>query len=152
VAHETHARVAWPALLVPVANDILEVWIRLLSEETLNQITRVVRAEAEEDPDSVNVACVQTDWVLGLCGTITELQEVVGALRWSSHFARALQAQKKQIDDQTIVLEDERGKLQTSDHTIAVNVVHVLVVQLNVVLGRDVVCQVVVHDQAEQSV
>jgi hypothetical protein len=83
---------------------------------------------------------------------ITELQEVVGALRRTSNLTGSLRAQKKKIQNKTVKLEDERRELQTTDHTITVDMVHVFVCQLDVVLCRDVIRQVVVHNQPEKRV
>lgn len=43
--HETHARVAWPALLVVVTDDILVVRIGVLRQVTLDQVARFLRRE-----------------------------------------------------------------------------------------------------------
>lgn len=81
-----------------------------------------------------------------------ECQEVIGQLRWASHFTGTLQAQQQQVQHQSIVLCDEGGELQATQDTIGVGVVHVLVGDDHVVLGCHVVSNVVVHDQTQQPV
>ncbi len=152
VSHQSHSGISRPALLVSVADDILKVRIWLLGQESLDQILRLFSTESEEHPDPVNVSGVQTNGMSRLCFAITELQEVVRALRWTSKLRSTLKTEQKQVNDQAIVLEDKAGKLQTSDHTVAVGMVHVFVVELNVVLRGDVVSQIVIHDETEQTI
>jgi hypothetical protein len=70
----------------------------------------------------------------GLGLPITELQEVVGALRWASNFAGTLETKQKEVKNKAIILEDERRELEAPNHTVTVNVVHVLICELNIVL------------------
>ena len=84
-------------------------------------------------------------------GRIAVLEEIVGHLRGTSHLAGALETEDKEIHDETIVLENERGELQSTDETVSVRVGHVLVVQHRVVLRCNVVGQVVVQDESEEA-
>ena len=83
---------------------------------------------------------------------VSELEKVIRALRRTRNLAGTLQTEQQEVDDQTVILKDEGRELQTSNHAIAVGVVHVLVVELHVVLGGDVIGEVVVHDQAKEPV
>lgn len=83
---------------------------------------------------------------------VLESQEVIGHLGRTRHFTSALQAQHKQIQHETVILRDERCKLQTSNDAVAVRVIHVLVVDDDVVLGCHVIGNVVIDDQAQQSI
>ena len=65
---------------------------------------------------------------------IAELQEVIRRVWWTGDLAGALKAKEQEINDQTIVLENEGRELQTADHAVSVCVIHVLVVELNIVL------------------
>ena len=56
VPHQPHPRVTWPAFLVAVSDDILEVRVGLLGQEALDEVSGLVRGEAEEDPDPINVS------------------------------------------------------------------------------------------------
>ena len=152
MSHQAHPTITGPAFLVLVSNDVFEVRIRVLCQEALNEISGFVRRKSHEHPNLINIAGVQTDRMPSLRSTIPELQEVVGALRRSSHLARSLQTEKQQINHQTIVLEHETRELQATNQPIAVGMVHVLIAQLDVVLGGYVVGQVMVHDQTKQSV
>lgn len=98
----------------------------------------------------VDVASVQPDGMASLSAGVPEAQEVIGDLRGTSNLCSPCKTQHEQIQHQAIVLHDEGGKLQTPDQTIGVGVRHVLVGDHNVVLGRDVVCNVVVQDQPQK--
>lgn len=70
----------------------------------------------------------------------------------TSQFGRPLKTKDQEIEHETVVLEHEGRELQTSDKTVTIDVRHVLEREGRVVFGRDVVGQVVVEDQSEQSV
>lgn len=150
--HKTHPRVSGPALLVVVADDVLVVGIGMLGEVALNQVASLFGGESEENVDPVDIAAEQTNWMTDFGWSVLEGQEVVGHLRWTCHFTRSLQAQNQEIQHQSVVLRDERRKLQSANDSVAVRVVHVLVVDDNVILGCHVVSNVVVHDETEQSI
>mmetsp|Transcript_8730 Transcript_8730/g.18587 ORF Transcript_8730/g.18587 Transcript_8730/m.18587 type:complete len:747 (-) Transcript_8730:2392-4632(-) len=152
VLHQPHARVTGPALAVVVADDVLVVGVRVLGEVALDQVLGLLGSEAEEDVDLVDVARVEADGVPRLSAHVPEGQELVGHLGRARHFTGPCEAQQQQVQDQTVVLRDEAGKLQSSDEAVAVGVAHVLVRNHHVVLGGDVVGNVVVHNQAQQPV
>ena len=85
---------------------------------------------------------------LGAC--VPEGEELVGALWGPGQLRRARKAEQQQVQDEAVVLRDERGKLQAADEAVAVGVAHVLVRDHDVVLGRDVVGYVVVHNEAQK--
>lgn len=87
---------------------------------------------------------------LGWC--ILERQEIVRHLRRARHFTGSLQTQHQKIQHETVVLRDERSKLQTTNDSITVGVVHVLVIDDDVVLRSHVISNVVINDQAKQSI
>ena len=80
------------------------------------------------------------------------LEKVIWHLRRSSHLTSSLQPEHQEVQHETVVLDDERGELQTSDDAVRVGVVHVLVVYDHVVLGGHVVSYVVLYDQTQESV
>ena len=81
VLHQAHARVARPALLVVVADNVLVVRIRVLRQVALDQVARLLCGETEQDVELVDVARVQADRVPRLaCGEVAEGEEVVGRL------------------------------------------------------------------------
>jgi hypothetical protein len=57
-----------------------------------------------------------------------------------------LETQDEEIKYQTKVLGHERGELKTTDDTVRVGMVHVFVIDNNVVLGCHVIGDVVIHD------
>ena len=150
--HAPHSAIAGPAHLVGVADDILVVGIRILREEPLDQILGVLLAKAEDHDEAVQVPAVQADGVPELRVHILEGQELVGQLRRPGDLRGPGQTQHQQVQDHAVVLEDEGSELQALDQTVRVGVVHVLVVDDNVVLRSHVVCDVVIDDQSEQSV
>lgn len=61
-----------------------------------------------------------------LCGHVREGQEVVGHVWRTRHVGGTVQAQQEQVHNQPVVLDYEAGKLQTTDGSVRVVVVHVL--------------------------
>jgi hypothetical protein len=102
--------------------------------------------------DSVNIARVQTNRMSCLCSCISVLEEIVWLCWWTGHFACTVKTENEEIQNETVVLEDETGELKTSNQTISINVGHVLVCQNNVVLRCAVICQVVIHDESQQPI
>ena len=100
----------------------------------------------------VDVAGVQPDGVARLGASISEAQEVIGYLRRASNLCGSCETQHEQVQHQAIVLHDKGSKLQAPDQPIGVGVSHVLVGNHNIVLGRDVVSNVVVQHQPQQPV
>eukprot|EP00123_Amoebidium_parasiticum_P018099 comp24100_c1_seq1/m.43516 comp24100_c1_seq1/g.43516 ORF comp24100_c1_seq1/g.43516 comp24100_c1_seq1/m.43516 type:complete len:578 (+) comp24100_c1_seq1:3557-5290(+) len=152
VLHQAHALVTWPALLVVVAHDVLVVGVGVLRQVLLDQVPALLGREPEEDVHTVDVARVQTDRVPYLRLHILIGEEVVWHLGGPSHLACTVQTQKQNVKHQPVVLHDECCKLQTSDQAVRVSVVHVLVVDDHVVLGRHVVGNVVVHNKTQQTI
>lgn len=64
--HEPHPTVFGPAFFVIVTNDILIVWIGILSKESLNQFSRFISHKSKDDVNMVNVSHVHSDWMPGL--------------------------------------------------------------------------------------
>jgi hypothetical protein len=87
---QTHSTILGPTSPVGVVDNIFVVWIRVHGEVSLNQISRLVRSEAEENMNSVNISSVESDWVSLLGSLITVLQETVPSLGWTGHLARSL--------------------------------------------------------------
>mmetsp|Transcript_10204 Transcript_10204/g.41240 ORF Transcript_10204/g.41240 Transcript_10204/m.41240 type:complete len:678 (+) Transcript_10204:3871-5904(+) len=152
VLHESHARVPRPALLVVVSDHVLVVGIGVLGEVPLDEVLRLFRREPEEHVDLVDVPAVQADGVPGLRADVAVGDELVGHLRGTGNLARAGQTENQQIQHESVVLGHKRRKLQAADEAVGVGVGHVLVRDDHVVLRRDVICDVVVDDEAEQAV
>lgn len=85
-----------------------------------------------------------------LSAGVLESQEVVGNLWWPGNLSSTGQTQHEQVQHQAIVLHDEGRKLQPSDQPIGIGVGHVLIGNHNVVLGCDVVCNVVIQNQPQK--
>lgn len=83
---------------------------------------------------------------------VTVLEEVVGQLWRPCHFTCTLQAKDEEIEYEAVVLEDEGGELQASNHAMCIDVGHVLVGQRRVVLACDVVGQIVIQDETEETI
>jgi hypothetical protein len=64
--HQPHPAVLRPALLVVVADDVLVVGVGVFGEVALDELTGFVLGEFEDDIQSVDVAHVDADRVLGL--------------------------------------------------------------------------------------
>ena len=81
-----------------------------------------------------------------------EDEEIAGHLRRAGHFRRTWNTQDEQIEDEAKVLSHEGSELQTADDSVRVGVVHVLVVDDHVVLGRHVIGNVVIDDETQQTI
>jgi hypothetical protein len=66
VLDESHPAVARPAPLVVVPDDVVVRWVGVGAEVPLDQVSRLLRTEAEEDVELVDVTRVQADRVAGL--------------------------------------------------------------------------------------
>lgn len=64
----------------------------------------------------------------------------------SSHFAGSLQSKHKQIQYKTVVLCDERCKLQAPNYAVTVCVIHVFIIYDDVILGCHVISNVVIDN------
>ena len=149
--HQSHSGVSRPALFVIISDNVFIVWIGVLSEVTLDQIARLVRRKAEENVQLVDVARIQPDRMRRFGRHVLEAEEIVGHRGRTRHFGRAVQPEQQQIQHQPVKLYHKRRELQPTQNSVVVRVVHVLVGQLDVVLGSDVVGDVVVHDQTQKS-
>ena len=151
MTHEPHPGVARPAFLVLVPNYILKIRIRLLRQEPLNEVSRFIGSESEEDPNFIHVSRVEPYGMPRLRCAIPELEEIIRLLwRWrASNFACSLQAKQQQIDDQAVELEHEGRELQTTNQAVRICVVHILIIQLNIVFRSDVIGQIVIHDKSQ---
>ncbi|KAI3475156.1 hypothetical protein L1887_63471 [Cichorium endivia] len=85
-------------------------------EDSTSKIARVISFETEEDPDLVDVASVETNGVSALSRAVAELQEVVWRIGWASNLTGALKAKQQEVNNETVVLEDECRELKTADH------------------------------------
>jgi hypothetical protein len=82
---------------------------------------------------------IEPDRVPCLGRRVPELEEVVRKLGRTGHLTRALETEDEEIEDETVVLEDERRELETTNHAERIDVRHVLVGKDRVVLGGDVI-------------
>jgi len=152
VFHESHSRISGPTLLVVVANDVLIVGIGMLGEISLDELLGLLVGESIHDVDGLDVSGIQTNGVLRLHLDVVVGQKVVRQIWRSSHLGSSLQSKNQDVQDETIVLDDEGRELETSNQSIRVDVVHVLVVEHDVVLGRHVVSNVMIDDESQQSI
>ena len=152
VLHEAHARVARPALFVVVADDVLVVGVGVLGEVALDQLLGLLGREAVQHKDAVDVARVESYRMAHLGGERAEREKVVRQIRRAGDLGGARQAQQQNVEHQAVVLHDERRELQAANEAVRVGVVHVLVVDDDVVLGRHVVGNVVVENETQQAV
>lgn len=126
---ESHAAIPRPAALIVVANDVVISRIRIGGEIALDEITGFISTEPKQDVESVNVTRVETDGMTCFSSRITILKEVIRHLGRPRHLTCSLKAKNEEIEDQTIILEDEGRELETADKTISIGMCHVLVSQ-----------------------
>ena len=101
----------------------------------------------EEEVESVDISGVEPNRMRHLRVHILKAEKVIRHLRRSGHLRGPVEAEHEQVHDEAVVLDDEGGELEAADDAVAVGVVHVLVVDHHVVLGRHVVGNVVVNNQ-----
>mmetsp|Transcript_100146 Transcript_100146/g.251032 ORF Transcript_100146/g.251032 Transcript_100146/m.251032 type:complete len:367 (+) Transcript_100146:3702-4802(+) len=150
--HAAHPTIPRPAHLVVVTDHVLIVRVGVLCEETLDEVTRLLLRESKDHDESIQVSAVQPDGMSQLRIDILESQEFVRKLRRPRHLRGPSEAKLQEVQYKAIILEHKRTKLQTLDEAIRVCVVHVLVIDHDVVLGGHVVGNIVVHNQPQQAV
>ena len=83
------------------------------------------RDEPEEDVEAVDITRVEADWMAGLGGGISVLQEIVEHLWGTSHFTCTRQTKDHATVHQAVVLEDEGGELEDTNKAICVRMCHI---------------------------
>jgi hypothetical protein len=122
------------------------------AQVALDEVPRLISGEAEENVQAINITGVQADGVTSLCSRIAILQEVIGHLWRTGHFASLLQAKNEEITDKTVVLEDKGRELKTTNETERIRVRHILVGQHHVILCSDVIRQVVIENEMKETI
>lgn len=74
---QSHTAVLRPASSVRVVDRVLVVRVRVDTEVSLDEVSRLVGGEAEQDVNPVDVSRVEPDWVSGLGRLVTVLQEAI---------------------------------------------------------------------------
>mmetsp|Transcript_30637 Transcript_30637/g.99608 ORF Transcript_30637/g.99608 Transcript_30637/m.99608 type:complete len:435 (-) Transcript_30637:2259-3563(-) len=124
----------------------------MLREVALNQVARFIRGEAEDDVQLVDVAAVEANRMPRLHRSVPERDELVRALRRPRNLRGAREPEHEEVEHEAVVLDDEAGELEAGDEAVRVCVAHILVRNDNVVLRRHVIRDVVVDDEAQQTV
>ena len=106
---------------------------------------RFICCEAEEDIEPIHVAQVEMDRMPCFSSGVVELKEIILHLWRSSHLTSPLQAQNKDIEHETIILEDKGRKLEPANHTVCIHMRHVLASRDGIVLHSDVIGRIVVQ-------
>jgi hypothetical protein len=112
----------------------------------LNQLPGFLLFKLKKDKEPVNIPAVHANRMSLLSSFVLEAHELIGLLGRASQIGCARESQRQQIQDQTVVLENEGGKLQTLEDSVRVCVVHVFVSQHYVVFSCHVVSDVVVNN------
>jgi len=109
--HQPHSTVFRPALSIVISNNILVIWIRILSQIPLNQLSCLVFGEFEEYVEMIYISKIYSDGMLGLKLNGFVYHKLVLVISRSSYFVRSVQTHDQNIDYQTIELEDKWGEL-----------------------------------------
>jgi len=64
--HESHSTIFWPAFFVIVTDNVLIVWIWILSKESLNQLSGLIRYKFKDNIDMIDISHIHSDWMTGL--------------------------------------------------------------------------------------
>jgi hypothetical protein len=113
VLHQSHSAVLGPALSVVVAHDVLVVGVRVFCQEPLDQFSGLVVGELEEDVEMVDVPQVDSDGMPGLDFNRLEDHELVFIHGRTCELIGSVETHDQDIDDETVELENEGGKLKT---------------------------------------
>ena len=116
--NQPHSTVTWPALLIVVTHDVLIIGIRVLRQESLDQVARILFIKLEDNVDFVDIPHVEPDWMAHFGFCVLETHEFVWLLHLTSQLECPLLAKHAQIEHQSIVLEDKAGKLEATDEAI----------------------------------
>jgi hypothetical protein len=106
-------------------------------------------SKLKDDVQLVDVSHVYSYWMLGLHLYRFVDHELIGVVRRSCDLCRSVQTQNKEIQNQTVELEDERSKLKTLDDSIEIGMIHVFEVNYDIIFGGHVVRDIVVNNQSQ---
>ena len=83
---------------------------------------------------------------------VCEGEELVGQGGGARNLRGSREPQEQQVEHQAVVLEHERGELQTPNQSEGIDMGHVLEAHAHVVLGGDVIRNVMIHYQTQQPI
>ena len=150
--HESHSLVLGPAPLAVVAHNVFVVWIWILREELLDEVARIFLIKHENDVNFFHVSHVHSNGVAHLHMPIRKASEFIGKRRCARKICRAGEAEYEKIEHEAIELLNKGRKLESTNETDRIYMIHVLERKLHVILCRDVVCNVMVDDEAQQPI
>ena len=150
--HQSHSAILRPTLLIVVANNILVVWVGIFCQESLDEFPSFISSKLEQNIEVINISQVESDRMLNFQLNTLINHELI-FIEWRPcHLISSIEPHDQQINDQPIKLEDKRCKLQPHDHTKEVCMIHIFEIDNHIVLGCHIVCNVVIHNQPQQSV
>lgn len=150
--HESHSTVFRPTLSIVVSDHILVVRVRILSKIPLNELSSFVAGEFEENIKMIDIPEIDSNGMSGLNFDRLEYHELIFISSRSCNLVSSIETHDKNIDDESIELEDERSELQTHKQSIIVSMIHVFKVDNHVILSRHVVSNVMIDYQSKQSI
>ena len=80
-------------------------------------------------------------------GHLLKGQQIVRRLRQTGHVRSTLEAHDQQVENEPVILNDERSELSTTNHSVGVDVLHVFLVENDVVLRG-----LMIDDQTKQTI
>ena len=83
---------------------------------------------------------------------VLKAHELIRLTNRASKFKSSLLAKNTEVENKSVILEDKTGELEATNEAITVSVAHIFVANDYVVLRRHIVGQIVIHDQAQQSI
>lgn len=81
--HQPHPTILGPASLIIVAHNVFIIWVGVLSQKPLDELSCFIRHKPEHDVNVVDVAHVHTDGVTGLGFDGFEQHELVLVFGWA---------------------------------------------------------------------
>jgi len=150
--HEPHSTVFGPTFFIIVSYDIFVIRIRILRQESLNKLSRLIRSKLENDVNMINISHVHSDRMTRLNFYGLKEHELILILRGSSQLGSPIQPQYKQINNKPIKLENKRHKLQAHNGPKEVGMIHILKRDRNIILRRHIIRNIMIHDKPQQPI
>jgi hypothetical protein len=150
--HETHSAILRPTLLIVIPDNILIIGVWIFRQESLHQISRILRAEPKYKVHFLNVSAIKPYRVSGFYRRIFESHKFIGHVRSASQLTGPWQTQDQKIQNHCIELENETRKLKPVDQPVTTRVIHILIVYNHIIFTSHIIRQIMFDDQPQKSI
>jgi hypothetical protein len=109
--HQPHSAVFGPAFLVVIAHDVFIVGVGIFGQVPLDEVFGFVLLEFKDNEKFVYVSAVHAYGVSHFRLDVFETHEIVRLLRGTRQVRGPAQAKCQKVQNQSVILENEGGKL-----------------------------------------